>query len=147
MKMFIFAVSMMVSVVACSTMPKPTALRASASETDVRGTAAVHAHRARALVSGPAVVKHLETEGRGVVTLYLEDDPGVGDRRCVSAEAEGESPIAVLVRARQVTDVAVPACKRICASITATEFMTLAWHARKTDAAVQGPFDVALLTR
>jgi hypothetical protein len=32
---------------------------------DLRGTAPVHAHRARALVSGPAVVKHLEPTGEG----------------------------------------------------------------------------------
>src|SRR5438552_15269581 len=127
MKMIILALSMMTTAAACSTMPKPEMRHASAADTDLRGLAPVHARRARALVSGPALVKHLETDGQGAVTLYLTDDPGIGDRNCPCAAAESESPIAVLTRGSRVTDLVVPSGKRICASVKAGS-MNVALH-------------------
>ena len=128
MKMLILALSMM-SAAACSTMTKPQTRHASAADSDLRGRAPLHARQPRALVSGPALVKHLETDGQGAVTLYLSDDPGIGDRNCPCAAAESESPIAVLTRGSRVTDLVVPSGKRICASVKAGA-MNVAWHAQ-----------------
>jgi hypothetical protein len=151
MNKLIFALSMVAAAASgCSTMPKQGARYAGSLGGELRGAAPVHPRRARALVSGPVLVKHLETDGDGVVTLYLADDPGIGDRACPSAPAENAAPIAVLARDSRITDLAVPAGKRICAAVSDTHTMTVIWHARSTDdARGDGPkesFDLALLS-
>jgi len=93
----------------------------------------VRATRARALVSGPAVVKHLETLGDGTVTLYLTDDPGIADRACPGASAEDSTPIAVLKKQSQVTDLRIPDGKRICAAVDDAQRMGVTFHAQAFD--------------
>jgi hypothetical protein len=141
-----FTLSMVATVAAlgCSTMPRQEARHAGTLGVQMRGASSVHPKRARALVSGPAVVQHLETEGDGAVTLYLADDPGIADRACPSAPAENEAPVAVLERESRLTDLVVPAGKRICAAATATHTMTVSWHARTTSDAPTESFDLAL---
>jgi len=89
-------------------------------------------------------VQHLETEGDGAVTLHLADDPGIADRACPSAPAEDAAPVAVLERQSRLTDLIVPAGKRICATATATHTMTVSWHARAQGDALPQSFDLAL---
>jgi putative ABC transport system permease protein len=100
---------------------------------------------AKALVSGPALIRHLETEGGGAVAFYLADDPGIEDRVCPSAGAEGASAIAVLADRSRLTNLTVPAGKRMCAT-TEDPTMRVAWHARTGDAPVRS-IDIALLSR
>ena len=145
MNKMIFALSMVTAaVVGCSTVPRQEARHAGNLGVESRGASSVHPKRAKALVSGPVVVKHLETEGDGAVTLYLADDPGIGDRVCPSAPAENAAPLAVLERASRVTDLVVPAGKRICAAASATHTMTVTWHARSIGDAPKEAFDLAL---
>jgi len=147
MRKLIFALSMVVAVSAgCSNVSRERVRYAGNVGAEVRGAAPVHPRRAKALVSGPAVVKHLETEGDGAVTLYLADDPGIGDRACPSALAEGATPLAVLQRQSRVTDVAVPAGQRICAVATETHTMTVTWQARAGSETESSGFDLALAT-
>jgi hypothetical protein len=145
MNKMIFALSMVVAAGAgCSTMPRQEARHAGNLGVESRGSSSVHPKRARALVSGPVVVQHLETEGDGAVTLYLADDPGIADRRCPSAPAENAAPLAILQRESHLTDLAVPAGKRICASASDTHTMTVSWHARTVSDPVPESFDLAL---
>ena len=145
MNKMIFALSMVaVAAAGCSTMPRQEARHAGNLGVESRGASSVHPRRARALVSGPVVVRHLETEGDGAVTLYLADDPGIADRACPSAPAENEAPLAVLERESRLTDLVVPAGKRICAAASATHTMTVTWHARSTGDAPKESFDLAL---
>jgi hypothetical protein len=129
----------------CSAMPKHELRHIDAAE--VRGTAAVHPGRARALVSGPAVVRHFEADGAGKVTLYLADDPGIRDRVCPSAAAENATPIAVLDGSSQLTDLVVPKGQRVCAAVSGARAAEVAWHARATDATQDGSYNVALVAR
>ncbi len=145
MNKVIFALSMVVVAAAgCSAMPRQEARNAGYLGVESRGASSVHPRRARALVSGPVVVQHLETEGDGAVTLYLADDPGIGDRACPSAPAENEAPIAFLERRSRLTDLIVPAGKRVCAAASATHAMTVTWHARTTSDAPKESFELAL---
>ena len=145
MNKMIFALSMVAAVgVGCSTMPRQEARHAGNLGVESRGTSSVHPRRARALVSGPVVVKHLESEGDGALTLYLADDPGITDRACPSAPAENEAPVAFLERESRLTDLVVPAGKRVCAVASATHTMTVSWHARTTSDAPTESFDLAL---
>jgi hypothetical protein len=145
MNKMIFALSMVAAVgVGCSTMPRQGARHAGNLGVESRGASSVHPKRAKALVSGPVVVQHLETEGDGAVTLYLADDSGIGDRACPSAPAENEAPIAFLERESRLTDLVVPAGKRVCAVGSATHTMTVTWHARTTTDAPKESFDLAL---
>src|SRR5947207_795726 len=73
---------------ACFAMPTPNVRHAAKANADVRGLARVHLRQGRVLVSGPAIVRHLETEGAGMMMLYLTDDPGIGDRGCPGSAAE-----------------------------------------------------------
>jgi hypothetical protein len=133
MNKMIFALSMVAAAaVGCSTMPRQQAQHAGTLGAESRGASSVHPKRARAPVSGPVVVQHLETEGDGAVTLYLADDPGIADRTCPSAPAENEAPVAFLERKSRLTDLVVPAGKRVCAAASATHTMTVTWHARTT---------------
>jgi hypothetical protein len=133
MKTIVLATSMFVSVFGCSTLPRQQARHVVAaradSQAEMRGSAPVRAKRAKALLSGPALIKHLETDGEGVVTLYLMDDPGIGDRSCPSAAGEDASAIAVLERSSRLTDLAVPEGKRVCAAVTDAHSMNVTWHA------------------
>jgi hypothetical protein len=148
MRKLIFALSMVAAVSAgCSSVSRGGLRYAGNVGAEIRGAAPVHPRRAKALVSGPAVVKHLETEGDGAVTLYLADDPGIADRSCPSALADGATPVAVLQRASRVTDLDVPAGKRICAAATETHTMTVSWHARAGGETQISGFDVALARR
>ena len=79
------------------------------------------------------------------MALYLADDPGIADRACPSAGAEGASAIAVLADQSRLTNLTVPAGKRMCAT-TEDPTMRVAWHARTGDAPVRS-IDVALLSR
>jgi hypothetical protein len=129
----------------CSTLPHGPTARAGRNTSERHGTTPVHAGRAKALVSGPALIRHLETEGRGSVALYLADDPGIADRACPSAGAEGASAVAVLADQSRLTNLTVPAGKRMCAA-TQGPSTRVAWHARSGDAPVRS-IDVALLSR
>jgi hypothetical protein len=141
----VFALSMVAAAAAgCSTIPRQEARHAGKLGIESRGASSIHPRRARALVSGPVVVKHLETEGDGAVTLYLTDDPGIGDRACPSAPAEDEAPVALLERKSRLTDLVVPAGKRVCAVGSATHTMTVTWHARAMVAAPKESFELAL---
>ena len=145
MNKMIFALSMVVAAGAgCSTMPRQEARDVASLGAEMRGASSVHPKRARSLVSGPVVVQHLETDGDGAVTLYLADDPGIADRACPSAPAEDEAPIAFLERTSRLTDLVVPAGKRICAAASATHRMTVTWHACATVDAPKESFDLAL---
>ena len=145
MNKMIFALSMVAAAAAgCSTMPRQEARHAGNLGVQMRGASSVRPRRARALVSGPVLVQHLETEGDGAVTLYLADDPGIADRACPSAPAEDAAPLAVLERESRLTDLVVPAGKRICAAASATHTMTVSWHARTTSDAPKESFDLAL---
>jgi hypothetical protein len=145
MNKMIFALSMVAAVgVGCSTMPRQEARHAGNLGVESRGASSVHPKRAKALVSGPVVVQHLETEGDGAVTLYLADDSGIGDRACPSAPAENAAPVAFLERESRLTDLVVPAGKRVCAVASATHTMTVTWHARSTVDAPKESFDLAL---
>jgi hypothetical protein len=145
MRKLIFALSMVAAVsVGCSNVSQRGVRYVGNVGAEVRGAAPLHPRRAKALVSGPAVVKHLETEGGGVVALYLADDSEIGDRNCPSALAGGTMPVAVLQRASRVTDLDVPAGKRICAAATETHTMTVSWHARVGSETQSSGFDVAL---
>jgi hypothetical protein len=132
-KQMVLVMSVFVSSVACSALPRGEARHAGSAGADIRGDATVRAARARALVSGPAVVKHLETVGDGTVTLYLTDDPGIGDRACPPASAENSSPVAVLTKQSQVTDLLIPNGKRVCAAVDDAQRMSVTFHARAID--------------
>ena len=129
----------------CSTLPHGTISRAGRNETERHGTTAVHSGRAKALVSGPAVIRHLEIDGDGGVALYLADDPGIADRACPSARAEKAPAIAVLADQSRITNLTVPAGKRVCAATDAAA-VQVAWHAHTGDVPVRS-IDVALLSR
>jgi hypothetical protein len=145
MNRLVLAMAMLGVVGGCSTVQrKQEARHPGSAGLDLRGTVPLHARRAKALVSGPALVQHLETEGDGTVALYLADDPGIGDRACPSATAENVEPLAVLGGRSRVTDVSVPAGKRICASTMDARPASVAWHARP---AGEGPVDIAMLGR
>lgn len=144
MKTIALAFSLLATV-GCSTLPHGTISRIGRDTSERHGTTAVHAGRAKALVSGPALIRHLETEGGGAVALYLADDPGIADRACPSAGAEEASAIAVLADQSRLTNLTVPAGKRMCAT-TEDPTMRVAWHARTGDAPVRS-IDVALLSR
>jgi hypothetical protein len=140
----IFALSLFATV-GCSTLTRQKDARhAGRADGETRGVVPVHAERARALASGPAVIKHLETDGEGVVTLYLTDDPGIGDGRCPTPAAEDAAPVAVLGQPSRITDVAVPAGKRICAAVKGARPVRVAWHARAVEDELRGSFDLAL---
>jgi hypothetical protein len=145
MNKVIFTLSLVaVAAVGCSTMPRQEARHAGNLGVESRGASSVHPKRSRALVSGPVVVQHLETEGDGAVTLYLADDPGIADRACPSAGGENEAPIAFLERTSRITDLVVPSGKRVCATASATHTMTVTWHARPVIDAPKETFDLAL---
>jgi hypothetical protein len=148
MNRIVFTLSVLAVVGGCSTLsPRHESRHAGNAGLDLRGTTPLHFRRAKVLVSGPALVQHLETDGEGTVALYLADDPGIGDRACPSATAENVAPLAVLGRQSRVTDVTVPEGKRICAAAGDTRSMTVAWHARAAAQAPSGPVDVALRGR
>jgi hypothetical protein len=132
-------------VAGCSTLPRHAPRQVAGAE--LRGAAPVRAGRAKALVSGPALVRHLETDGAGVVTLYLSDDPGTGDRACPSARAENATPLAVLNGRSRLTDLLVPEGMRVCAAVSDAGAMRVSWHAQAADVATNGAFNVALLAR
>jgi hypothetical protein len=129
MKRTVLAMSLLFAANACSTLPRPPETkhldRGGVAE---RGTAPVHAKRARVLATGPAVLEHVEAKGAGAVTLYLTDDPGIGDRVCPSASAEGASPLAVLGPGSLVTDLAVPDGRRLCVAASDARTMSVTWH-------------------
>jgi hypothetical protein len=142
-KQIVLVVSMFVTSAACSALPRGEARHAGSAGAEIRGDATVRAARARALVSGPAVVKHLETVGEGTVTLYLTDDPGIADRACPRATAEDSAPVAVLKNQSQVTDLLIPSGKRVCAAVDDAQRMGVTFHARAIDRE-QG-FELALV--
>lgn len=135
MKTFALASSLLAFTLGCSTLPtkethRPTTTAASARP-EKRRIASIRALRAKALLAGPALIKNLETEGDGMVTLYLADDPGIRDSACPKAASEDASAIAVLGRQSQITDLAIPDGKRVCAVVTGARSMSLAWRAEE----------------
>src|SRR5215471_14822779 len=96
MKTIVLATSILTSTIGCATLPRHEVRHVTAAGADIRGETPVRARRPKAIVSGPVMIKHLDTEGGGVVTVYLTDDPGIGDHACPSADAEGVSALAVL---------------------------------------------------
>ena len=144
--MFVFGLLSSAGVVAgCSTMPKQEARHVESAE--LRGATPVRAGRAKALVSGPALVRDLATDGAGAVTLYLTDDPGIGDRACPGAAAEGATPIAVLGGESRLTDLLVPEGKRVCAGVSEARAMRVVWRAQVAGDVEGGLYNVALLAR
>lgn len=137
MKTIVLAISMLAGAAGCSaTLAKNGTRHAASTATDLRGGAAVRATRARALLSGPAIVKHLETAGEGTLTLYLTDDPGVRDRACPSVDAEQSAPVAILKGASRITELTVPRGKRVCATLETdarTMDVNVTWHALRVD--------------
>jgi hypothetical protein len=132
---------------ACFALPTLNVRHAAKANADVRGLARVHLRQGRVLVSGPAIVRHLETEGDGVMMLYLTDDPGIGDRGCPGAAAEASPLVAALRGQSRIADLRVPAGKRICASVEDGKSMRVAWHASPTGAEAGNRYEVALLPR
>ena len=132
---------------ACSTMPRQAVQHVAKADVDSRGAAPLHPQRARALVSGPAIIRHVETDGRGLVMLYLMDDPGIGDSKCPSAGAEGSAAIAVLQGSSRVTDLQVPDGKRLCASVETGRTMRVSWHATPAGVQPGNQYDGAMLAR
>lgn len=130
MKSIIFTATALASFLGCSTVPRHEVRHAGTAGADLRGETPVHAARPKALISGPAILKHVETSGDGTITLYLVDDPGIADRRCPSAGAEQVEPLAVLARSSRITDVAVPPGKRVCATVAEARAMSVSWHAQ-----------------
>ena len=116
-KQIALVLSVFATSAACSTLPRGESRHVGSVGAEIRGDATVRATRARALLSGPAVVRHLETAGDGTVTLYLTDDPGIADRACPRASAENSAPVAVLTKQSQVTDLLIPSGKRVCAAV------------------------------
>jgi hypothetical protein len=132
-KSIVVALSVSVTSAACSVLPRAESRHVRSAGADIRGGATVRARLARAILSGPAVVKHLETVGDGTVTLYLTDDPGIGDRACPRASAEDSAPIAVLKKQSQITDLLIPNGKRVCAAVDDAARMGVTFHARAID--------------
>ena len=128
MKTIVLAMSLFAG--ACSTLPRQETRHVGSTGADLRGDLSVHARRAKALVSGPAVIQHLDTTGEGTLTLYLTDDPGIGDRGCTSAAAEQSTPVAILTQQSRITDLFVPGGKRVCAALEGARSKNVAWHAR-----------------
>jgi hypothetical protein len=147
MKTIALASSLFALTLGCSALPRqeprrPTATVAS-THAEMRGVASDRARRAKALLAGPALLKHLETEGDGVVTLYLADDPGIRDRACPSAASEDASPIAILGPQSRITDLAIPEGKRVCAFVTSARSMSLTWHAEEPAETLRRTLDLA----
>jgi hypothetical protein len=101
--------SILLSSLGCSTLPRP----------DVVSAGALAGNRV-ALASGPALV-HISTNGSGTARLYLADDDGIGSALCPSAAAENAVPIRILDGESNVSDLPVPAGKRVCAVFDARE--------------------------
>jgi hypothetical protein len=101
--------SILLSGLGCSTFPRP----------DVASAEALAGSRV-ALASGPALV-HISTNGSGTARLYLTDDGGIGSTLCASAVAENAVPIRVLDGESNVSDLPVPAGKRVCAVFDSRE--------------------------
>ena len=135
MKTIVLAISMLAGAAGCSTtLAKHKTRHAVSAASEIRGGAAVRWTQARALLSGPAVVKHLETAGEGTLTLYLTDDPGIRDRACPGVGAEQSTPVAILKSASRITELTVPSGKRVCAAVGVdAPKMNVTWHAQKVD--------------
>ena len=129
----------------CSTLSRGPIARAGRDRSERQGTTPVYVGVAKTVVTGPALIRHLEIKGDGPLALYLADDPGIADRVCPSAGAEGASAIAVLADNSRLTNLTVPNGKRICATTEGAP-TRVAWHARTGDAPVRS-VDVALLSR
>jgi hypothetical protein len=143
MKTVAIALSLL-SAVGCSTLAGQTEVRhASHRARETRGAAPVSPDAAYALASGPAVIQHLNTDGQGQLTLYLTDDPGTGYRGCPGASAEDATPVAVLGGHDLITDLGIPAGKRMCAAVNEDGPMHVAWHAQAVEDRLSGGFELA----
>ena len=140
MKSIVVALSLF-SAVGCSTLAGQKEARHASRET--RGETPVRADAAYALASGPAVIQHLDTDGEGMLTLYLTDDPGTGDRGCPRATAEQATAVAVVGGHALVTDLAIPAGKRMCAAVSEDGHMHVAWHAHAVEDLLSRGFNLA----
>jgi hypothetical protein len=129
MKTIVLATSLLATAAGCSTLPRQEIRNVTAAGIDIRGETPVHGRRSKAIVSGPVRVEHLSTSGGGVVSLYLADDPGIGDRLCPSAGAEQAAPVAVLGPGSRVTDIAVPEGQRVCATVAEAPATRVSWQA------------------
>jgi hypothetical protein len=145
MKTIALAFSLFAATAGCSTLPHATSATVARNRAERHGATPVYVGVAKTLVRGPALIRHLEIEGDGPLALYLADDPGVADRVCSSASAEGAAAIAVLAANSRLTNLTVPDGKRICATTEGAP-TRVAWHARTGDAPVRS-IDVALLSR
>ena len=147
MKTIVFATSILTAVLGCSTLSTNRTRDVSTVADDVRGATPLGAKQAEALMSGPALIKHLDTEGRGTVTLYLTDDPGSADRACPIVAGPEVTPIAIIKRSGRITDLVVPRGKRVCATLTEGRSTEVSWHAQSGTAGQMGPSALALLQR
>ena len=129
----------------CSTLTRATSGTVGRNRSERHGTTPVYVGVAKTLVRGPALIRHLEIEGDGPLALYLADDAGVADRVCPSARAERAPAIAVLAANSRLTNLTVPAGKRVCATTEGAPTQ-VAWHAHTGDLPVRS-VDMALLSR
>ena len=146
MKTIALAFSLLATV-GCSTRCRTGRFPAPAGDQSERhGTTAVHAGRAKALVSGPALIRHLEQQG--ATAPWGSTLPTIPASRIAPAQArarKGGSAVATSPTQSRLTNLTVPAGKRMCVT-TYDPTMRVAWHVRTGDAPVRS-VDVALLSR
>lgn len=114
----------------CSAMPRPEVRQAAATAQDYRAEAVLAGAEARTIADGPAVIRHLETVGDGLVTLYFAN---AGDDGC--SHASGEYASVMLARSTRVTNIRVPEGKRVCAVGVAPRSTVVTWHVGSEQAA------------
>jgi hypothetical protein len=133
MKSINFIASLLPAVLGCSALSGQRVDSVGSLGADIRGESPVRRDWAEAIVSGPALVKHLETEGRGTVVLYLVNDRGMNEGTCSASTTYGRTPVAVLGQRQRVTNLVVPGGTRICATVTDARRVNVVWHARSTN--------------
>jgi hypothetical protein len=109
-------VSILVSGLGCSTLPRPQLSHAGDS-----------GRQRVAVANGPALI-HISTAGSGTAKLYLADDPGDGSATCPTQKAEGVVPFKALEDDDYAGDVPVPKGKRVCAELDSPQ-LTVDWLA------------------
>ena len=131
MKSIVFATSIVTAALGCSALSEQR-LESSGTLGDIRGEAPIEKDSTQAIISGPVVVKHLETDGKGTVALYLMKDRGIDEESCPTSITEGLTPVAVLEHRQRITDLLVPDGQRICAAVSNAPSANVMWHARST---------------
>jgi len=133
MKPINFIASILPAVLGCSALSGQRLDSVGSLGADVRGESPLRRDWAEVIVSGPALVKHIETEGKGTVVLYLVNDHGLNDGTCPVSTSYGRAPVAVIGQRQRVTNLVVPGGTRICAAVTDARRVNVVWHARSTN--------------